>query len=651
LAIFSGCGGKEIVAPHTGNLKIDVSPDGIGASWVIEKRGKAYSGAEDTILVDVPEGKYALTWQPVQGWNRPSPDPVEVRLERNTSQTISGTYTPVNSATGTLVIDATPDEIAAPWSLTGPDSSIANGTGDASLEAQPVGEYELTWGSVDGYSTPDPQTSTLEANGTVVFAGTYVRREVPLGTIVVDPNPNSINAPWTVEGPSGFWAEGTGDQTLVDCVVGSYSLIWGSVEGYVTPGPQAADLSSGETLTFTDTYAEVPGKTGNLSVDPNPDALNASWTVTGPDGFGTSRAGDQTLFELPAGEYFVSWDPVEGWEIPAPNPTTVLVEADRTVTVSGSYTESPSIGLPRVPLEKDWTDHGEIFAKGETGDWDLYFWGGFAGTAVKREGVYFLYYQGSNGYDDVEGTVTYRAIGVATSTDGINFTKYSGNPVLTWYPTNGLEEGAVSAGAWASADGNVNMYYGANTAISSSLVNADGRLATSSDGYKFVDKGLVIDHSDPGTWGYGDELFPVIGFQAGDKWITYYVPNGTPQKALLGVAWGSDIGSLPSTAQVRAGGSPVSGWGAGGWAHLSEGRVAILIQAGADAHLDSGHMDVYLVDPSSPASFSGPVVTYSFPNVSKSTFLLDRETNTWFLYYQNKEANAWGVRTAPMVLE
>lgn len=79
--------------------------------------------------------------------------------------------------------------------------------------------------------------------------------------------------------------------------------------------------------------------------------------------------------------------------------------------------------------------------------------------------------------------------------------------------------------------------------------------------------------------------------------------------------------------------------------------MAIFIQARPDAHLDVSHMDAYLMDPSSPASFTGPVATYNFSNVSKPTVLLDSETDTWFLYYQNKDATAWGVRTAAVVLE
>jgi sucrose-6-phosphate hydrolase SacC (GH32 family) len=79
----------------------------------------------------------------------------------------------------------------------------------------------------------------------------------------------------------------------------------------------------------------------------------------------------------------------------------------------------------------------------------------------------------------------WRAIGVAVSSDGINFKKYTGNPVLTWFPNKYGEEGAVSSGVTLDKDGNVVLYYGANTQESATTVNADGRVAVSPDGLSF----------------------------------------------------------------------------------------------------------------------------------------------------------------------
>jgi hypothetical protein len=73
-----------------------------------------------------------------------------------------------------------------------------------------------------------------------------------------------------------------------------------------------------------------------------------------------------------------------------------------------------------IPTQSDWVECGPIFSAGSEGAWDYYLWGGFAATVVKKDGVFYLYYQGSDGYDDEEHTVTWRSIGVATSSDGVN---------------------------------------------------------------------------------------------------------------------------------------------------------------------------------------------------------------------------------------
>ena len=100
------------------------------------------------------------------------------------------------------------------------------------------------------------------------------------------------------------------------------------------------------------------------------------------------------------------------------------------------------------------------------GAWDFQFFGGFAGTVVKRSGIWYLYFQGSCCYRIVDDSVTFRQVGLATSPDGVNFTKVAGNPVISWSPNNGGEEGAVSAAAVLDPSGDLVVYYGANTEAS-----------------------------------------------------------------------------------------------------------------------------------------------------------------------------------------
>jgi len=81
--------------------------------------------------------------------------------------------------TGRVVINPQPEGIEAPWSIAGPDEYEHVGTGSAELTGRAPGEYAVVWGSVVGHVTPDNDTKTLAAGGTVTFTGVYTEDEDP----------------------------------------------------------------------------------------------------------------------------------------------------------------------------------------------------------------------------------------------------------------------------------------------------------------------------------------------------------------------------------------------------------------------------------------------------------------------------------------
>lgn len=316
------------------------------------------------------------------------------------------------------------------------------------------------------------------------------------------------------------------------------------------------------------------------------------------------------------------------------------------IAALGLYLLSPSVmAQMKIPSASDWVDGGLILQAGEPGAWDLHLWGGFALSAVKKGGTFLLYYQGSSAYDNREETVVGRSIGVASSATGYDrFVKALNSPVIRWHPgcpRNDCEEGAASAGAFVGSNGEIHVYYGANSLETPSTVNADGRLATSGDGVAFVDRGIALDRRNSAIWGSGDELFPIIGLQGDDKFVTYYIPNGTGTNRTLGVAWGAAATNLTQSARVTSGGNAVSAWGAGSAVRLGGNTYAVFVGV-----LTARRIDVYTVDLMNPQQFTGPVASYQFPNLLDGTVLFDPETSTWFLYYLNASADAIGVRTA-----
>ncbi len=292
-----------------------------------------------------------------------------------------------------------------------------------------------------------------------------------------------------------------------------------------------------------------------------------------------------------------------------------------------------------IPDASDWVDYGMIFTAGVEGAWDHLLYGGFSATAVKKNGTYFLYYQGAKEFSDQLGSVTQRAIGVATSSEGINFTKYDNNPVLTWTPNGHPEEGAVSSGATVVGD-EIVLYFGANTMESPTTINADGRLMTSEDGLTFVDKGIVLDHEDSSIWGSGDELFPITAIHDAGRWIVYYLPNGSPQQRKLGVAWGDAPDALDKSEGVRNDLEAVSAWGTAGHARIGPGKYALFLNEVTDSRTE-----VRIMFTDSPGMLSEPVQVYRFDEVTQATVLLDQGTRTWFMYYRG--IGGYGVKLAP----
>jgi hypothetical protein len=297
-----------------------------------------------------------------------------------------------------------------------------------------------------------------------------------------------------------------------------------------------------------------------------------------------------------------------------------------------------------LPRESDWTDYGTIFEAGAEGEWDHLLWGGFATSVIKKDGAYFLYYQGASHYrSEPDGTAVGRKIGLATSPDGIRFEKHTENPIFDWRPYGNEEEGAASSGVFLSESGEVTLFYGANTEETDTTITADGRVAVSADGIRFTDVGVALDRTDPAVWGSGDELFPILGFRVGERWIVYYLPNGPQLSRQLGVAWGDAPTRLTSSAPSRDPGTDrIPSWGTGGVARFGDGRHVVFLNQEA-----GGVLDARLVDPQQPDRLSRPVRRYRFDDFRQATVYLDEERRTWFLYYRDGDSNRYGVKLAP----
>lgn len=260
-------------------------------------------------------------------------DPGDFRILNWSSGAEETPVAVLNPPSTTVTIDVNPDSIAAPWSVSGPNGFAAAGNGDQVFADAEPGTYVTVWGDVFGWATPPPDTLTVALSESIVFTGNYL----PGGTVVVDPSPDTLDAPWQLDGPGGYTTAGQGDQTLGPLPAGVYDLAWGDVPGWAAPPPDTLTVAMGDTIVFSGEY--LPGPV--VVIDPSPDTLDAPWQLDGPGGYAATGHGDQMLGPLTAGAYALTWQDVFGWRTPPPD--TLVAAAQDTVVFAAAYTPAAAI--------------------------------------------------------------------------------------------------------------------------------------------------------------------------------------------------------------------------------------------------------------------------------------------------------------------
>lgn len=156
----------------------------------------------------------------------------------------------------------------------------------------------------------------------------------PVGSCVINPSPDALDAGWTLAGPESYSNSALGDQTLDDLTPGDYTITWSDVDGWVTPAGETQTLIADATVTFTGAYA---GQIGIIVIDSSPDSIDAPWTLTGPNAFMGTGNGDVTMNNMAVGEYTLTWGDVADWVTPVSE--TVILAEGAMATFSGQYVE------------------------------------------------------------------------------------------------------------------------------------------------------------------------------------------------------------------------------------------------------------------------------------------------------------------------
>ena len=74
-----------------------------------------------------------------------------------------------------------------------------------------------------------------------------------------------------------------------------------------------------------------------VTVNPNPDQLNAAWILDGPNSYTYSNNGDETIADLEFGSYTITWSTIPSWNTPLPNPDIKSLSVGNSINFIGNY--------------------------------------------------------------------------------------------------------------------------------------------------------------------------------------------------------------------------------------------------------------------------------------------------------------------------
>ncbi|MBI3987843.1 MAG: VCBS repeat-containing protein [Lentisphaerae bacterium] len=229
----------------------------------------------------------------------------------------------VNPTNGTWTITSAPTDY----------EGATNGVGSLPATGVPTGIYTVAFGDIPEWNTPAPQTVTV-GNSLTMVNGLYQRQT---GTLSVDVMPDT--ARWGfLSYPSDYLGVrfGTGDIWNVAAPIGSYTLAFAPLPGYLAPSNITLNVVTGQTALFQGIY---PRAMGRMRIEVMP--TNARWAVSAsPLDYTGPRQGTGSLASVicPTGPYAVGFLPLPGYIMPAPATGTV---AQGTETIfSGTYSRS-----------------------------------------------------------------------------------------------------------------------------------------------------------------------------------------------------------------------------------------------------------------------------------------------------------------------
>lgn len=194
-----------------------------------------------------------------------------------------------------------------------------------------AGTYQVTFGTVAGYTAPAATSVVVTAGATNVFTGTYASASGSL-TVTLTPATAVTDGRWSLDGGAIWRISGT---TVSNLTNGTYAVTYQDIDSHTTPAATNVTISGGA-VSVTGAYVAL---VGDLTVNLSPAAavsVGAQWSVDGGSTWYNSGA---TASNLLAGRQYFTFKAVANYEVPDTGYTTVY--ANSNVVRSYSYTALP----------------------------------------------------------------------------------------------------------------------------------------------------------------------------------------------------------------------------------------------------------------------------------------------------------------------
>jgi alpha-tubulin suppressor-like RCC1 family protein len=248
-----------------------------------------------------------------------------VATESQSSPVVTGAT--ATSPYGSLLVNISPAgaiSAGAQWQV---DGGALHSSG-AVVPNLSLGSHTVSFTTVSGWTTPSSQIMTVNLGITNSTTGYYTAN---VGSLLVNISPAgaiSAGAKWQVDG-GALQSSGA---VVPNLSVGSHTVSFTTVSGWLTPNNQTISVALGVTNSTTGYYTT---NTGSLQVMINPAgavSAGAKWQVDG----GALQSSGAVVTNLPVGSHTVSCNSVTGWLMPSNQ--TVPIALGSNTTASATYT-------------------------------------------------------------------------------------------------------------------------------------------------------------------------------------------------------------------------------------------------------------------------------------------------------------------------